>query len=422
MKMMKGLSLTVVGVALAVLAGCSNPTQASVSGNSSTSGSAGGSGVATVSVTASTSPGSPRSLISDSTVTKVLFVAIQNGTSEGSGTLTPNGTAWTGSFQVQANGPTDFWAYAYNASDAVVWSGLTSGFTVNSTGTNSVSIPMSQLANETSANIGTLVPVAGGTFTMLSGGPNMTESTFHMSANLITGAEYASVTGLADPSNFRVVNNHPVETVSWYAALVFCNDLSIKEGLTPVYSISGNTSPSAWGTIPTVDNTIWDAATVNSSANGYRLPTEMEYMWAAMGGMSDGLSSDLVGGVNTGGYNKGYAGSTEAGGAQTNIGTYAWYSTNSAGTTHPVGMKLPNELGIYDLSGNVYEWCWDLYGSYPTTAQTNYQGPASGSSGTYRVFCSGSWSSFASFCAVVFRGSGDPISQNYYAGFRVVRS
>ncbi len=319
MKMMKGLSLTVVGVALAVLAGCSNPTQASVSANTLTSGVAGSSGVATVSVTASTAAGASRGLNSNGNVTKVLIVAIQNGTSEGSGTLTPNGTAWMGSFAVNATGATDFWAYGYDASNVVVWSGLTSGFTVNSTGTNSVSIPMSQLANETSAYIGTLVPVAGGTFTLQSGGPNMTESTFHMSANLITRAQFLAVMG-TDPSTTAVSTgtSDPVQMVNWYTAIAFCNKLSLLEGLTPVYSVSSvsNWSTLAYSSIPTADDTNWDGATVSSTANGYRLPTEMQYMWAAMGGMSDSLSSDLVGGVNTAGYNKGYAGSTEAGGAQ----------------------------------------------------------------------------------------------------------
>ena len=139
-----------------------------------------------------------------------------------------------------------------------------------------------------------------------------------------------------------------------------------------------------------------------------------------MGGMSDGLSSDLVGGVNTAGYNKGYAGSTEAGGAQTNIGNYAWYYTNSSNTTHPVGSKQPNELGINDLTGNVMEWCWDWYGSYPTTAQTNYQGAAMGSY-PYRVGRGGGWFNGASYCTVAAQGNVGPYYRNNGIGFRVVR-
>jgi formylglycine-generating enzyme required for sulfatase activity len=136
-------------------------------------------------------------------------------------------------------------------------------------------------------------------------------SAFHMSEYDITGAQFAAVTGLSDPSYFPAVTQHPVEAVSWYAAIVFCNDLSIKEGLTPAYTISGSTTPSVWitaagGSIPTTDNPTWDAVTADWNASGYRLPTEMEYMWAAMGAYSDSRPGDIVGGINTGGYNKSF--------------------------------------------------------------------------------------------------------------------
>lgn len=145
-------------------------------------------------------------------------------------------------------------------------------------------------------------------------------------------------------------------------------------------------------------------------------------MWATMGGMSDGLTTDISGGVNTLGYNKGYAGSVEAGGGQTNIGNYAWYYTNSISnsTTSSVGTKLANELEIYDLSGNVWEWCWDRYASsYPSTAQTNYLGAASG---TYRVRRSGGWNGSATSCTVAGRNYGNPFGLGNAVGFRVVRS
>ena len=167
-----------------------------------------------------------------------------------------------------------------------------------------------------SPNIGTLTYVPAGEFQYDSTAADVCtiSAAFHMSKYDITGTEFQNVTGITDPSTFTEAG-HPVETVSWYQALVFCNDLSIKEGLTPVYTISGSTSPSVWGAIPTSENATWDAATANWSATGYRLPTEMEYMWAAMGATSDAQSGDMVGGINTGGYTKGYAGSTEAGGA-----------------------------------------------------------------------------------------------------------
>ncbi len=275
-----------------------------------------------------------------------------------------------------------------------------------------------------------LILVPAGTFQYDgNSGDTCTVPALHMSEYDITGSEFSAVTGLPDPSYFSGVATHPVEQVTWYDALVFCNDLSIKEGLTPVYTISGNTSPSAWGTIPTSESATWDAVTANWSASGYRLPTEMEYMWVAMGDTSDARSGDIALGTNTGGYTKGYAGSTEAGGAQVNIGNYAWYSVNDGTTTKAVGTKLPNELGLYDISGNVWQWIWDAWDSStgynngvggPVTDPT-YNGQA-WASGFGRVIRGGSWHDGASYITVAFRNGGvGPYSTFYHVGFRVVR-
>ena len=128
----------------------------------------------------------------------------------------------------------------------------------------------------------------------------------------------------------------------------------------------------------------------------YRLPTEAEWEFAARGGKQSK------------GYK--YSGSD-------NIGVVAWYTGNSGGKTHQVGTKEPNELGIYDMSGNVWEWCGDWYGSYSSSAQTNPTGPSSGSS---RVLRGGSWYSDAGGCRVSFRRSNDPSYRSDYNGFRVV--
>ena len=148
-----------------------------------------------------------------------------------------------------------------------------------------------------------------------------------------------------------------------------------------------------------------DAATANWAATGYRLPTEMEWMWAAMG---------ATGGTT--GYTKAFAGST----GSNAIGDYAWTWENSSTylKSRPVGAKLANELGLFDMSGNVWEWCWDRYDAYPSGAQTDYRGAASG---PYRVERGGSWNDGASSAAVALRGDDYPFNQINTIGFRVVR-
>lgn len=130
----------------------------------------------------------------------------------------------------------------------------------------------------------------------------------------------------------------------------------------------------------------------------YRLPTEAEWEYAARGGNKSN------------GYK--YSGSNT-------IGNVAWYYENSGDKTHPVGTEQANELGIYDMSGNVYEWCSDWYGRYPSTSQTNPTGPSEGS---YRVYRGGSWSDDAESCRVSNRDYDTPSYRSRYLGFRVTLS
>ena len=262
-----------------------------------------------------------------------------------------------------------------------------------------------------------MIPVPAGSFKRDATETNisMVATAFYMSETAITRSQFLAVTGV-DPSYtpYSTGTNDPVQQVNWYHALVFCNKLSMVEGLTPVYSIAGSTNPDTWGALPTSNNATWDAAIANWSANGYRLPTEMEWMWAAMGATSGfGYTSPIY--LN--GYLKAFAGST----GSNNIGDYAWYLANSAGTTHPVGTKLPNELGLYDMSGNVDEWCWDWLVNYPTgTLTSNTDAGRGAASSVNRVVRGGNRENDASYLTVAFRTGNPPYIQYHDHGFRVV--
>jgi formylglycine-generating enzyme required for sulfatase activity len=218
-----------------------------------------------------------------------------------------------------------------------------------------------------------------------------------------------------DPSDTGVStgSNDPVQQVSWYHAIAFSNKLSIAEGYTPVYSVTGisDWENLAFSSIPTESDSNWDSASADWTADGYRLPTEIEWMWAAMGAPVSGQG----GSTNTIDYQKAFAGST----GSNLIGDYAVTDENAGGTTSPVGSKLPNEIGIFDLSGNVWEWCWDWYAAMPGGVLTDYRG--SGSIGT-RLLRGGSWVYDSSNAGVAFRSIGTPeTSTDSGIGFRVVR-
>ena len=232
-------------------------------------------------------------------------------------------------------------------------------------------------------------------------------ASFYMSDHEVTRGEYKAVMG-SDPSRAAAydkagkkltgddnVKNNPVNYISWYDALVYCNTRSINEGLTPCYEIGGKTHPSEWGAVPTENNSTWDAATCDFTADGYRLPTEAEWEWAARGG----------------GESYTYAGSN-------NVDEVAWYIENTNDTgTRDVKTKKANGNGLYDMSGNVWEWCWDWYDSI--SSETASTGPASGSCRCPR---GGSWYGGASFAQVADRYNiCYPIYRSSYCGFRLVR-
>ena len=273
---------------------------------------------------------------------------------------------------------------------------------------------VSGLAAQQSNN---MVRINGGTFTM--GSPanergryddeiqhQVTVSSFYMGKYQVTQKEYREVMGV-NPSVFKG-DNLPVENVTWFDAVEYCNKLSQKEGLTPVYTITGRTPAAGY---PITAATV----TANWNNNGYRLPTEAEWEYACRAGTttrywSGNDETSLAGKANVADLT-----------LKEIFGDDLEYWVNIrdgfAGTS-PVGSFSANPWGLYDMHGNVFEWCWDWYGYYANEAQINPRGAVSG---VCRVIRGGSWSYDGQYLRSAYRGVDDPDGRDDGLGFRLVR-
>ena len=248
----------------------------------------------------------------------------------------------------------------------------------------------------------------------------VTLDAFYMGKYEVTKAEWDEVrtwglsngyTDLAAGSG--KASNHPVQTITWYDMVKWCNARSQKEGLTPAYYTND-----AQTTIYKTGSVNVTNAQVKWSASGYRLPTEAEWEKAARGGLSgkrfpwgDTISHSQANYYAASGY------SYDSSGSVNNY--HPTYATGSTPYTSPVGAFAANDYGLYDMAGNVWEWCWDWHGTYAAGSQTNPRGTTSG---TFRVFRGGSWYYGAVSSRVADRNGTDPSAANDALGFRVLRS
>lgn len=214
---------------------------------------------------------------------------------------------------------------------------------------------------------------------------------FLMDASEVTQKDYVQLMGV-NPSHFKG-EQLPVETVTWFDAVLYCNARSKKDSLDTVY-----TYISVLGTPGNGCEDLENLA-IYLDRNGYRLPTEAQWEYACRGG----TTTEYYWGDDS-----------------TDLDPYAWFTENSDSITHPVGTKLPNPFRLYDMGGNVYEWCHDWFDdNYYSNSPVN--DPTGPDNGSFRSFRGGSWFLGANDCRSSFRFRIHPENALFDVGFRVVR-
>jgi len=242
----------------------------------------------------------------------------------------------------------------------------------------------------------------------------VTVRAFYMARNLVTWEDWGTVRtwglthGYTDvAAGAGKAANHPVQNISWYDIVKWCNARSEKDGLTPCYMLSA----------AVYRTTRSDDVVCNWSANGYRLPSEAEWEKAARGGQS---GKRFPWGDTISQSQANYFGATAK--YSYDLGPDGCNSVASIGgkpPTSPVGSFAANGYGLYDMAGNVIEWCWDWYGTYAAGPQTD---PRGGDSGKGRVVRGGLWDYYACSCRVGYRIFYNPTYCNSFVGFRIARS